>query len=115
MKRSLLAFPCLLLVGCIPGAVTKAPGAFGRVTDAQTHAPIADATVTFPGRSASVTTNREGWYDLPHTSKFGIIVLLPFEFQTLPMEVSRPGYETTTIKVFTASEHQRQDLALQRE
>ena len=114
MKRFLFALLSLSLSGCIPASVTNSPGAYGRVTDAHSGAPIAGATVTFPGRSDTVTTDRAGRYDLPHTNKFGIIVLLPFEFQTLPMQVAHPGYKTATVSVFTASEHQQQDVSLQR-
>ena len=114
MTRFLLIICCVLLSACVPAAVTNSPGAYGRVTDARTHAPVAHATVNFPGRGSTVTTE-EGWYDLPHTTKFGIVVLLPFEFQRLPMQVSHPGYQTTTVEVFTASDHTRQDVALQRQ
>jgi hypothetical protein len=83
MKHVLVIVCCLLFSTCVPAVVTNSPGAYGRITDARTHSPIAHASVTFPGRGPTVTTDKEGWYDLPHTNKFGIIVLLPFEFQRL--------------------------------
>jgi len=80
LKHLLLPFFCLLSSACVPAAVTNSPGAYGRVTDTQSHAPLAHASVTFPGRGPTVTTDAAGLYDLPHTTKFGIVVLLPFEF-----------------------------------
>jgi len=115
MRYLLLTFLCLGSSACAPAVVTNSPGAYGRVVDAQTHAPLAHASVTFPDRSPIVTTNAEGLYDLSHTTKLGIVVLLPFEFQTLPLQVSHTGYQTATLRVPTISEHQRQDVALKRQ
>jgi hypothetical protein len=115
MRYLLLTFLCLVSSACVPAVVTKSPGAYGRIVDAQTHAPLARAIVTFPGRSPTVTTNAEGLYDLPHTTKLGIVVLLPFEFQTLPLQVSHTGYQTATLRVPIISEHERHDVALERQ
>jgi hypothetical protein len=115
LKHLLLPFFCLLSSACVPAAVTSSPGAYGRVTDTQSHAPLAHASVTFPGRGPTVTTDAAGLYDLPHTTTFGIVVLLPFEFQTLPLQVSHAGYQTVTVRVETISEHTRQDVELQRQ
>ena len=115
VKYVLLTFLGLLSSACVPAAVTNSPGAYGRVTDTQTHAPLVNASVTFPGRGPAVTTNAEGWYDLPHTTKFGIVVFLPFEFQTLPLQISLAGYQTATLPIRTISEHTRQDVSLQRQ
>lgn len=95
--------------------VTNSPGAYGRVTDAQTQAPLAQASVSFPGRGPAVTTNAEGRYDLPHTTKLGIVVLLPFEYQRLPLQVSHAGYQTAIIQVPTIIDHRHQDMYLQRQ
>jgi hypothetical protein len=103
-----------VLSACVPAVVTNSPGAYGCVTDAQTHVPLANASVIFPGRGSS-TTNAEGLYDLPHTTKLGIVVLLPFEFQTLTLQVSHPGHQTATLPVRTISEHVHRDVALERE
>jgi hypothetical protein len=115
MKHLLLPFLCLLSSACVPAVVTNSPGANGRVTDAQTHAPLAHASVSFPGRGPTVTTNAEGLYDLPHTTKFGIVVLLPFEFQSVPLQVSHAGYQTVTVRVFSIANHKRQDVSLERQ
>ncbi len=57
-------------------------------------------------------TDADGKYDLPHTTKFGIIVLLPVEFQSLPLQVSHPHYQTKLVRVYTISKHLQQDVAL---
>jgi hypothetical protein len=114
MKHSsTLIICCLLQSACVPAMVTKSPGAYGRVTDARTHAPVVHASVSFPGRGPVATTGEDGQYDFPHTEKLGIIVLLPWEFQTLPLQVSHPRYQTATIEVRTIFIHERQDVALQ--
>jgi CarboxypepD_reg-like domain len=115
MRYLQLTFLCLVSSACVPAVVTNSPGAYGRVVDAQTHAPLAHASVSFAGRSPTVTTNAEGLYDLPHTTKVGIVVLLPFEFQTLPLQVSHIGYRTATLRIPAISEHKRQDVALERQ
>jgi hypothetical protein len=115
MKYLLLTLLYSVSSACVPAVVTNSPGAYGQVTDAQTNAPLAHASVTFPGRGPTVITNAKGLYDLPHTTKPGIIVLLPFEFQTLPLQVSHTGYQTAILRVPTSSEHERQDVALQRQ
>ncbi len=108
----LLISCCLLSSGCVPALVTKSPGAYGRVTDGVTGAPIARASVSFPERSPTVLTDKNGQYNLPHTTKLGIIVFLPVEFQTLPLQVSRPGYQTATVGVRTIYNHELQDVVL---
>jgi hypothetical protein len=115
MKYILLTLLCSVASAYVPATVTNSPGAYGRVTDAQTHAPLAHASVTFPGRGPTVTTNAHGFYDLPHTRKLGIVVLLPAEFQTLPLQVSHNGYQTATLRVRTISEHGHRDVALERQ
>lgn len=115
MKHLLPPLLCLLSSACVPAVVTNSPGAYGRVTDAQTQAPLAHASVSFPGRGPTVTTNAEGLYDLPHTTKLGVVVLSPFEFQSLPLQVSHAGYRTVTVRVFTIADHKRHDVSLERQ
>ncbi|CAN5365163.1 hypothetical protein BH09VER1_BH09VER1_54670 [soil metagenome] len=95
--------------------VTESPGAFGRVTDADTLAPVSKAEVSFPDYGPIVTTDRNGFYDLPHTKKLGLLFLLPWEFQTLPLQVAHPGYQTAQIKIRTVWAHSRQDVILYRQ
>jgi hypothetical protein len=60
MRYLLLTFLCLVSSACVPAVVTNSPGAYGRIVDAQTHAPLAHASVTFPGRSPTVDNERGG-------------------------------------------------------
>ena len=92
--------------------VTKAPGAHGRVTDVGSHASVVNASVCFPGRSPVTLTDKDGKYDLPYTQKLGIIVLLPFEFQNVPLLVTHPDYLSTKIRVFTMVKHGHYDIDL---
>ena len=55
MKYVLLTILRSVSSACVPAMVTNSPGAYGRVTDAQTHAPLAHASVSFPGRGPTAS------------------------------------------------------------
>jgi len=68
VPRSGIKFFVVLVVaswtaGCIPMRYTSGPGAKGRVVDANSHAPVADAFVTMTrskGAAAQTTTAKDG-------------------------------------------------------
>lgn len=116
MKPSLaIVLGAALQCACAPAIVTKSPGAHGRVTNARTHAPVAQAQVSFPDlRVPAATTDRQGRYDIPYTRKLGVVVLLPLEFANTPLQVTHPGYQTFTRRIFHDSPaHRRYDIALE--
>ena len=115
MKHLVLLLACALpLSACVPAPVTNTPGIYGRVTDARRETPLAHATVSVPGRSPTATTDQEGRYELPSTQKLGLIVLLPFDFLSVPVEVSHPGYRTVTVRVLIGPVRQPlKDVALE--
>ncbi len=114
MKHLVLLLVCsLYLSACVPAMVTNTPAAFGRVTDAQRQTPLSKASVSVPGRSPTATTNSEGRYKLPYTQKLGLVVLLPFDFLSVPVEVSHPGYRTVTVRVPIGTLPREQNVALE--
>jgi hypothetical protein len=110
-KAALIAIGSAILPGCVPGMVIKSPGAYGRVTDARTHAPIPHAQVGFPGFRTATATDRDGRFDLPYQTKLGIIVLLPWEDWGYALQVAHPGYQTG--RVYTKDHHEKHDVALE--
>jgi outer membrane receptor protein involved in Fe transport len=87
-------------LGCV-----SAFGFEGRVIDARTELPIANAEVTIPGLSGSARTDAGGrfvWRPDP-TPPFEILVLLPGGQVTKPMLVERSDWAAVlTVRVSTA-------------
>ncbi len=85
LKRSISAFVALVLIQAIPlGALAGTTGTMrGRVVEASTGAPIADATVTAssPSQTVTATTDASGY--------FAFISLLPDEYT---VSATKAGY-----------------------
>jgi hypothetical protein len=97
--------PCLS--GCFPMHFNVYPGAGGRVVDASTSAPIANAIVTLtPGGLAqghpakSIRTDSDGRFSFAPEKAWGVYVV-PMDFAPLlaRISVSAPGYDDGTCQV----------------
>lgn len=107
--RNLIALPLLLTLtmGCYTHY--RAPGAVGRVVDAQTSAPVRGARVTrlaisppayFEGvPAATLTTDKSGTFDLPPDSRtqFRFMYLRNSESLSGSFTVSADGYVTNEL------------------
>jgi hypothetical protein len=120
MKSRLLFFSMcsFSLSACVPAVVEKSPPAVGRVTDARTHRPVADAHVSLPDSDVpGTTTDSDGRFSLPYRSKLGLVVLLPFDpaRREVPLEVKRAHYQPfrTTVPFYVYREPKPLDVALQ--
>ena len=100
MKYLVISF-CLLVTllltsGCIPFSVPQSPEASGRLIDADTRTPVAQAHIFFRGYPKSeATSDTSGCFRINPTFKTRWLPPLPFDFFIPPgvMVAEASGYQ----------------------
>jgi len=104
--------------GCFPALFVERPGAYGRVVDSRTGAPISKATVTLSmsGPSAtrgrvSIVTARNGAFSIPADAKWGMIfgpldpglLYVTLDFSAVGYASARREFHSTEVEIGSAT------------
>ena len=98
-----------LAAGCVPVTYPRLPGVQGRVLDADTGVPVANATAMVyerdkPDFRSEATTGTDGAFAVSELSRTIWIPPVPFDWgtpvDTLKVRISAPGYESRDLEYY---------------
>ena len=107
---------CVLVTGCFPFHATTRMGVSGTVLDAETHAPLADAQISFCGGCSNTQpvaiSTADGSFTLPRQKQWQLGFINEDSFLALFMGggtvcIQHNGYETNQTDVFSMDDKQR--------